>query len=106
MDLREKLDKLINLIDEECKPIAETIVEELSFTIKLLDELRNRINSEGAIVIYKNGSQETMRQSPAFKGYYTLIPKFNALVKELIDLIPNSSQDSINDLQGFLDEYK
>ena len=107
MEFKKKLDKLLNLIDEECKPIAESIIQELNFTIKLLDDLKSRIEEEGAIVLYKNGSQETFRQSPAFKGYYTLIPKFNALIKELIDLIPKSSQESsFNELRGFMDEYK
>lgn len=106
MGLKENLEELVELIDPECKPLADSIITELSFMNNTLKELRDRINSEGAITTYDNGKTEILVQSPAFKGYYTLIPKYNALIKELIDLIPKNSQNTgMSQLEQFMNEY-
>ena len=106
MDLKQKLQGLIELIDAECRPLAEKIINEIVFTSELMDSLKEQILNEGAITTYKNGNDENQRQSPAFKGYYTLIPKFNALIKNLINLIPKHDQETgIGELEAFMNEY-
>lgn len=86
-DLR-KMKKLLKLIPNERKAIAEKLIEEIAFMSATLSELRNTVTEKGAVDNFKQGSQEFMRESPALKAYNTTIQRYSLLYRQLTELLP------------------
>lgn len=87
---KRKLNKIAKQIPDDKKPIAQSLITELSFMAGTLAELRDIINTAGVIDDFKNGAQEMKREAPALKSYNTTIQRYSALYKQLTDLLPKS----------------
>ena len=92
-DIRQ-LNKIVKLVPDDRKPIAEKLVEEIAFMGKTLDELKATVEEHGAIDLFKQGSQEFLRESPALKAYNTTIQRYSLLYKQLADLLPKQTQEN------------
>ncbi len=90
----QQLDKLVELVPDDRKPIAEKLVKELAFMSKTLDELKATVEEHGAVDLFKQGSQEFLRESPALKAYNTTIQRYSLLYKQLTDLLPKQQPDN------------
>jgi len=100
-----KLKKLIKEVPEGKRDIAVRIYEELEFMQSTLEILKLQIKEEGPTAMFKQGSQEFLREHPALKGYNTTIQRYNLLNKQLIDLLPKDNQkDKKDDLMDFIKE--
>lgn len=86
-DLR-KLRRMLKLIPDDRKAIAEKLIEEISFMSKTLKELKRTVTERGVVDNFKQGKQEFMRESPALKAYNTTIQRYSLLYKQLTDLLP------------------
>lgn len=86
-DLR-KLKRMLKLIPDDRKAIAEKLIEEISFMSKTLMELKRTVTERGVVDNFKQGKQEFMRESPALKAYNTTIQRYSLLYKQLTDLLP------------------
>lgn len=84
----KKLTDLLQLIPPEKQPIAKKLITELNFMSSTLAKLRKDINANGAVEEFKNGKQEMLRESPAFKSYTTMTQRYSTLFKQLTDLLP------------------
>lgn len=84
----KKLTDLLQLITPEKQPIAKKLITELNFMSSTLSKLRKEINANGAVEEFKNGKQEMLRESPAFKSYTTMAQRYSTLFKQLTDLLP------------------
>lgn len=101
----KKLNKLVKLVPTDRKAIAEKLVKELAFMAKTLDELKSAVDEKGAIDLFKQGSQEFLRESPALKAYNTTIQRYSLLYKQLNDLLPKQEADQKdNKFYQFLQE--
>lgn len=89
-------------LEKDKKVVAYKLCEQLAFMSITLDELTNKVNSEGSIIVGINGNGfATKSEHPAQKSYNVMIKNFNATIKTLIDLLPG--EDSRDDeLQQFL----
>lgn len=98
------LTELLPLIPEEKKPIAKKLITELNFMGSTLAQLRKMIKTEGPIELFKNGSQEMLRESPALKSYNTTVQRYSLLYKQLVDLLPKEErkQEEGNALHDFI----
>ena len=92
-DIKE-LNKLVKLVPEDRKPIAQTLVKELTFISRTLDELKAAVEEHGTVDLFKQGSQEFMRESPALKAYNTTIQRYSLLFKQFTDLLPKQVYDN------------
>lgn len=88
-DLR-KMKKLLKLIPDERKAIAEKLIEEIAFMSATLAELRQTVINKGVVDNFKQGSQEFMRESPALKAYNTTIQRYSLLYRQLTELLPKA----------------
>lgn len=96
---------LLPLIPDEKKPIAKKLITEINFMAKTLTSLRKMVNEQGAVELFKNGSQEMLREHPALKSYNTTIQRYSLLYKQLIDLIPKDSEkppEEVNPIYDFI----
>lgn len=90
-----KIRKIIKLVDDNHRPIAENIFERLQFMVETLYCLEEQITDEGAVIRNINGNGfETISEHPAQKSYNTMIGRYNALVKTIIDMVPDGAKQS------------
>lgn len=97
-----KLNKLAKEVAPDKEPVAKNLVQELAFMAGTLAELREHINTKGAIEWFKNGSQEMWRESPALKSYTTLVQRYSLLYRQLVDLLPKDNKPDESELLDFL----
>lgn len=105
--MRKKADieKVVELVPEDKRTIAERLAEEMIFMDETLEQLKNEIRKRGAVDEFKQGKQEFLRESPALKAYNTTIQRYSLLSKQLADLMPKQSQNETgNALLEFLKE--
>lgn len=100
-----KLAAPVRLVPADRKAIAEKLAKELSFMSMTLEDLKAEIQERGPIDLFKQGSQEFFRESPALKAYNTTIQRYSLLWKQLEGLLPKQVQDNANSpLFDFLNE--
>ncbi len=89
------LEKLKNIIDEQDiqnKPVAYDLLEELEFMKETMEELKSTVQLHGATYIFKQGEQEYLKENPAMKSYNATVTKYNATIKQLLSLMPESTE--------------
>lgn len=100
-DMRE-LKKLLKDVPEDRQPIAKSLYNELLFMQQTLSVLKQRVADEGPVSDFKQGKQEFLREHPALKAYNTTVQKYSLLYKQLMEIMPESGQDSADELLSFV----
>lgn len=94
--------KAIGLIDESKRMLALKLLDRVEFMEKTLLELEAIIKKDGAVLCTTNGNGfEILSEHPAQKSYNVMIGKYNAMVKTLLDLIPEGKSEG-DELMNFL----
>lgn len=88
-DMRD-LKRILKEIPKDRQPIAQSLYNELLFMQRTLIKLKVQIDDEGPTAMFKQGSQEFLREHPALKGYNTTIQRYSLLYKQVTDLLPIS----------------
>lgn len=88
----EELDKIVALVPEDRRAVAERLADELAFMTTTLHSLREAIADRGAVELFEQGAQKFLRESPALKGYNTTVQRYSLLYKQLTDLLPKQVQ--------------
>lgn len=103
-DLR-KLKTQLKEVATERQPIANSLFNELVFMQNTLDSLKEQVNAEGGVSMFKQGRQEFLREHPALKAYNTTIQRYSLINKQLIELLPKVEQAAAEDaLTTFLNK--
>ena len=92
--LKRQFNKILKQIPEDKKPIAKSLIKELTFMALTLDDLKEQIKEGGTVELFKQGKQEFLRESPALKAYNTTVQRYSTLYKQLTDLLPKAAQDT------------
>ncbi len=103
IDMR-KLKTIIMQISSDRRAIAEELAKEIMFMAATLEELRQNVQENGAVDLFKQGSQEFMRESPALKAYNTTIQRYSLLYKQIVDMLPKPTEDVGGKLCDFLEQ--
>jgi hypothetical protein len=98
-----RLRKLVKLVPDNKKSVANSLIKELSFMAGTLEELKENITEHGAVDYFKNGKQEMWRESPALKSYNTTIQRYSLLYKQLCDLLPKEEATKVQQDGGLMD---
>jgi hypothetical protein len=98
-----RLRKLVKLVPDNKKSVANSLIKELSFMAGTLEELKENITEHGAVDYFKNGKQEMWRESPALKSYNTTIQRYSLLYKQLCDLLPKEEAVKAKQDGGLMD---
>lgn len=94
---KRQINKLLKQVPEDKKQIAEKLVKEIIFMGETLDDLKDQVKECGPVELFKQGSQEFMRESPALKAYNTTVQRYSLLYKQLTDLLPKSPIETKGD---------
>lgn len=100
-----KLKRIAKNVPADKTAIANSLIAELAFMSGTLAELKEVVNTTGAIELFKQGSQEFLRENPALKSYNTTINRYSQLYKQLTDLLPKTdAKGQESELLDFLKE--
>ena len=91
--LKRQFNKISKQVPEDKKPIAASLIKELTFMAVTLDELKEEVRKGGTVELFKQGKQEFLRESPALKAYNTTVQRYSLLYKQLTDLLPKTTED-------------
>ena len=98
-----KAKEAVGLVGESHRELAKKLYKRICFMDKTLNELEKQVKEEGAIITTTNGNGfDVMSEHPAQKSYNTMIGRYNAMVKSLVDMIPSgkSEDDPLMDFLG------
>lgn len=87
----EELKKIVALVPEDRRAVAERLTDELTFMAQTLQNLRKAVADRGAVELFEQGTQKFLRESPALKGYNTTVQRYSLLYKQLTDLLPKQA---------------
>lgn len=93
----KKLRTLIRKVPKDRLPIAKSIFEELVFMQNTLSTLKEQIETEGPVSLFKQGKQEFLREHPAEQAYVKMTQRYSQLFKQLTDLLPPSEGEQKKD---------
>ena len=97
-----KAREAVELVSETHRELAKKLYKRICFMDKTLTGLEKQVREEGAIITAVNGNGfDVMTEHPAQKSYNTMIGRYNAMVKSLVDMIP-SSKTNKDDLMDFI----
>src|SRR5690606_32141118 len=85
-----RLRKVFADIPEDKRRIADGLMQEAAFMRVTLEETREIIDREGVIELFEQGAQRFLREHPATKVYASLVNRYSAVIKQLIDLLPDN----------------
>jgi hypothetical protein len=97
LKIKRQFNKILKQVPEDKKPIATSLVKELAFMALTLDDLKLQVQEGGTVEMFKQGSQEFLRESPALKAYNTTVQRYSLLYKQLTELLPKAAQDTQED---------
>ena len=96
---------LAAMAPDDKRGVAEALAQELAFMASTLGKLRDHITEYGPVEYYQNGKQACWRESPAMKSYSALIPRYSALYKQLVGLLPDDAGAKGDYLDEWLAEH-
>ena len=99
----KKLTRFYKKIDKNKRTIIDNLIQQAAFIKITLLELQDKINKSGSFDLFQQGLQKFERESPAMKSYNATIKNYQALCKQLLDMLP---EDNSNDSDDFLDFIK
>lgn len=90
-----KYKKLFRNIDKDKQQIAEKLYKQAAFMTVTLDDLQEKINHEGAVLVVKNGNGiEAMSEHPAQKSYNVMIRNYSVVMGRLVDMLPDGEKEA------------
>ena len=102
----QELTELLSNIEEDIKPFANRLIQQCAFMQVTLRELQETLNEDGSVELYTNGKQNMLKEHPASKTYNTMIKNYNSLIKQLIDMVPETTAEEKDELLDFLGNGK
>ena len=82
------------------------MIQQCAFMQVTLQELQETLNEDGSVELYTNGKQNMLKEHPASKTYNTMIKNYNSLIKQLIDMVPETTAEEKDELLDFLGNGK
>jgi len=91
-----------NINDDKSK-LALSLLDKAEFMNKTLMILEQKIIEDGVVTIMPQGSYAIERENPALRSYNTTIKNYTSVVKQIVDLLPESSTKQVGeDLLKFI----
>ncbi len=75
-----RLKKMILLVPDDRKLVAEKLAGEIAFMSRTLEALKASIDEEGPV------------DNPALKGYNVTVQRYGSICKQFTDLLPKAAQ--------------
>lgn len=96
----KKMRRILKRIPKDRQELARKLIEREAFLLVALEDLEAQISANGYVSEYQNGeNQWGTKKSPEVEIYNTAIKNYNALIKQLADMVPveNGGRSVIED---------
>jgi hypothetical protein len=91
-------------IDSQRMDIAKSLIANAAFMAITLQDLQDEINANGVVSEYQNGeNQWGTKQSPEASTYISLVNRHNAVMKQLIDLLP---KEEVTNPENIIEKFE
>lgn len=98
-----KLKKIFKDIEPGKRQTVEKLISNAAFMAESLDDLQETIREKGFVEEYQNGAnQYGVKKCSEVEIYNTMIKNYSSVIKQLIDLLPNDSKGSGDELLDFI----
>lgn len=98
-----RLEKIFRDIREDKKETVRNLIENAAFMEIQLAGLQKEIAEKGPVSEYKNGeNQWGTKKSPEVEIYNTMIKNYMAVVRQLLELLPEGGADEKDELMSFI----
>ena len=95
----KRIKRLLKQVDKDRLATMQSLIKNAAFMSVTLDDLQDAMNQNGVISEYQNGeNQWGTKKSPEVEIYNTMIKNHMAIMKQLIDLLPETSSHDKKDL--------
>lgn len=100
-----KLKRIFKEIPENKKKVVEKLMENAAFMAEQLELLQEDIKEKGYISEYQNGeNQWGTKKAPEVEIYIAMTKNYSSIIKQLLDLIPEKSGESNDEMTLFMRE--
>ena len=91
-------------IDSQRMDIAKSLIANAAFMAITLQDLQDEINANGVVSKYQNGeNQWGTKQSPEASTYISLVNRHNAVMKQLLDLLP---KEEVTNPENIIEKFE
>lgn len=91
-------------IDSQRMDIAKSLIANAAFMAITLQDLQDKINADGVVSEYQNGeNQWGTKQSPEASTYISLVNRHNAVMKQLLDLLP---KEEVTNPENIIEKFE
>jgi hypothetical protein len=95
----KRIKRLLKEVNKETLATIQSLVKNAAFMSVTLDDLQDSMNKNGVISEYRNSeNQYGLKKSPEVEIYNTMIKNHMAIMKQLIDLLPEKDNSTKKDL--------
>lgn len=95
----KRIKRLMKAVDKDTLSTMQSLIENAAFMSVTLSDLQKSMLENGVISEYQNGeNQWGTKKSPEVEIYNTMIKNYMAIVKQLVDLLPERESTKKNDL--------
>jgi hypothetical protein len=95
----KRIKKLFKVVDKDTLATVQSLVKNAAFMSITLDDLQDAMNQNGVISEYQNGeNQWGTKKSPEVEIYNTMIKNHMAIMKQLVDLLPEQETNHKKDM--------
>ena len=102
-----KLKKIFKNIEPNKQKVVEQLIVNAAFMAESLAELQDIINEKGFTEEYQNGAnQYGVKKCSEVEIYNTMIKNYTAIIKQLVDLLPNDDRSGGDELLDFISGRK
>lgn len=105
MEEVERLTDLLSDVDATKLTAAKELIERVAFMTVTLEILEADIKAKGPVVKFKNGKQEMFVENPSQKSYNTMINRYTAAHKELMNLLPKENKNNSDEEDDEFDTF-
>lgn len=102
---RDRLRKILEDVPSQQRELCEKLIDRAAFMLVTLLEYEEIITREGIITEMSQGSYTIQRENPAAKGYNTMIKNYQAVIKQLTDLLPDKKDAAVEEAGERLKEF-
>ena len=91
----QRLFAIFHGLDANKLKVCETLINRAAFITVSLEDLEEELNANGWTEVYTNGrNQEGIKKSSAAEAHISLTKNLNAIIKQLLDLVPPAQKAS------------
>lgn len=91
---QNRIKKLYKNLPKDKLEIAKKLIERAAYMLVSLEEMEAKIDEDGLVVVMPQGNYEIERAHPLLQPYNAMVKNYNATIKQLDDLLPNSEAET------------